>query len=165
MTRIRVELAIAAPPQICFDLARSVEAHLRSARETRETVVGGVTSGLLGLHDEVTWRARHLGMWHELTSRITRFEPPRYFRDEMVRGPFKRFEHDHFFDAVAEGTLMRDIVDFEAPWGLVGRLTEKLVLERHLRSFLERRAWELRRAAESSVARASAATHPSKWAK
>jgi len=78
---------VAAPPSLCFDLARDVEFHQRSTAASRERAVGGVTSGLLGPGDEVTWEATHFGVRQRLTSRITEFEPPRRFVDEMV-GPW-----------------------------------------------------------------------------
>jgi hypothetical protein len=71
MYRLRVTTWIAAPPATCFDLARSIEAHLESAAGTGERVVGGRTSGLLGLGDEVTWKGRHFGINQRLSSRIT----------------------------------------------------------------------------------------------
>jgi len=79
---------VAAPASLCFDLARDVELHQRSTAASRERAVGGITSGLLGPGDEVTWEATHFGVRQRLTSRITEFEPPRRFVDEMVRGAF-----------------------------------------------------------------------------
>lgn len=62
MPSIRIETAIAAPPERCFDLARDIDAHVRSTAGTHERAVGGVTTGLMGLGDEVTWEAKHLGV-------------------------------------------------------------------------------------------------------
>jgi hypothetical protein len=57
--------------------------------------VAGVTRGFIGFGQEVSSEARHFRrMWH-MTSRITAFEPPRRFVDEMARGPFRRFRHEH----------------------------------------------------------------------
>jgi len=77
----------------CFDLARSVTAHLSSAAQTQERVVSRVTSDLLGPGEEVTWEATHLGLRRRLTSRITRFDRPRSFEDEQIAGPFGSFWH------------------------------------------------------------------------
>jgi ligand-binding SRPBCC domain-containing protein len=154
MPRIELTVHIEAPPERCFDLARSVEAHLHSASSTGERAVGGVTAGLLGLGDEVTWEARHLGVRQRLTSRITRFDRPNHFRDSMVRGAFARFDHDHFFEATATGTLVRDLFDFAAPLGVLGRAAERLVLTAYMRRFLEERNRDLKRLAESEGWRA-----------
>ena len=40
-----------------------------------QVAVGGRTSGLIGLGEEVTWRARHFGVTQHLTSKITAFDP------------------------------------------------------------------------------------------
>jgi hypothetical protein len=77
---------IRAPIERCFDLARSVEAHLAGNVHCGEQAVaaGGVTSGLVGLGQRVTWRAKHFGVWHQLTSEITQMDRPAYFQDVMV---------------------------------------------------------------------------------
>ena len=152
MARIELSTRIAAPRERCFDLARSVELHTRSTAATGERAIAGRTSGLLALGDEVTWRARHFGVWRTLTSRITAYERPAYFRDAMVRGTFTRFEHDHYFVEGDPGvTIMRDIVDYVAPLGRIGQLAERLALTRYLRRFLEVRNREIKAVAESDA--------------
>ena len=153
MAVIHLALDVAAAPAVCFDLARSVDAHIASAGASGEQAVAGVTTGLLGPGDEVTWRGRHFGIVHELTSRITAFERPSYFRDEMVRGPFRQLAHDHYFDALSAGTRIRDVFEFEAPLGALGRLAERVLLTAYLRRFLEERARVLKRLAESGDGR------------
>lgn len=149
---IELTTRIAAPGERCFDLARSVELHTRSTRTTREVAIGGRTTGLLALGDEVTWRARHFGVWQTLTSRITAYDRPAYFRDSMVRGAFARLDHDHYFTADGRGgTIMRDLFDFAAPWGTLGRMTERLILSGYLRRFLEARNREIKLIAESNA--------------
>jgi len=135
----------------CFDLARSVEAHTASARSTAERAVAGKTSGLLALGDEVTWRGRHCGVTQDFTSRITAFDPPVLFRDEMVRGAFASLVHDHTFTAIAGGTRMVDVVVYRAPFGPLGRLAEVTLLTAYLRRFLIARAEFLKRAAEGQA--------------
>src|ERR1700722_47004 len=90
---------IRAPIERCFDLARSVEVHLAGNVHWGEHAVatGGVTSGLVGLGQRVTWRAKHFGVWHHLTSEITRIDRPSYFQDSQARGIFRLMRHDHFF--------------------------------------------------------------------
>src|SRR6185437_9192306 len=106
---------------------------------------------LLALGDEVTWRARHLGVWQELTSRITVFERPLHFRDTMVRGAFARFDHDHYFEPVNDGTLMRDVFEYRAPLGPLGSVAERLFLTAYMRRFLSARMRELKALAESEA--------------
>src|SRR5262245_8946991 len=151
MARIELSLLVAAPPSRCFDLARSIEAHVRSTTATGERALGVRTAGLLDLGDEVTWRARHLGVWQELTSRITLFERPRHFRDSMVRGAFARFDHDHYFEPANGNTLLRDDFDYRAPLGPLGWLAERLFLTAYMRRLLFARMRELKVLAESDA--------------
>jgi ligand-binding SRPBCC domain-containing protein len=150
MYTISVMTTIAAPTPMCFDLARSVDTHVQSAYRSGEKVVAGRTSGLLELGEEVTWQARHLGVTQRLTSRITAFQPPIYFQDRMVRGAFTFLEHDHHFNSEADGgTIMIDTLRFQAPFGPVGWLAERLILAGHLRRFLQQRGAVLKAIAES----------------
>ena len=151
-SRIELSLWIAAPAARVFDLARDIDAHVASTPGTEERPVArdrGKTSGLMELGDQVTWRARHLGVTQELTSRITAFDRPRHFRDSMVRGAFARFDHDHFFDALGPAsTLMRDVFDFTSPLRLLGSLVDAIFLERYMRRLLETRGRVLKELAE-----------------
>lgn len=150
MARIELSTRVHAPPERCFDLARSVDLHTHSTAATGERAVEGVIHGLLGPGQQVTWRARHFGVWQTLTSRITAYDRPHHFRDSMVRGAFRRFDHDHYFERATDGgTVMRDIFDYEAPLGPLGRLVERLLLTRYLRRFLEERNRQVKAVAES----------------
>lgn len=151
MSRIELETLVRAPIERVFDLARSVDAHVASTPGTDERPVAGKTKGLLALGEEVTWRARHFGVTQHLTSRITAYDRPSHFRDSMVRGAFRRFDHDHFFEPRSfDATLCRDVFDFDAPLGPLGWLAERLFLERYMRRFLETRLRLLKEVAEGS---------------
>jgi ligand-binding SRPBCC domain-containing protein len=126
-----------------------VDLHTASTSRTGERAIAGVTAGLIGLGQEVTWSGRHFGFRVTHTSRITALEFPKYFQDSMVRGMFRSFCHDHYFETSEGRTLMKDVLMFEAPLGLLGRAAERLVLQKHMRRLLERRNVSIRRAAES----------------
>ena len=145
---------VAAPPSRCFDLARDVDLHQRSTAVSGERAVGGVTSGLLGPGDEVTWEATHFGVRQRLTSCITEFDPPRRFVDEMVRGAFRRFRHEHQFRATEDGgTEMVDIFDYSSPLGPLGSVADHLFLRRYMTRLLRERNAYLKREAESAAPR------------
>ena len=145
---LRLTTAVRAPVERVFDLSRSIDLHALSTARTGERAVAGVTSGLIGPDQEVTWRARHLGVWQTLTSRITAYDRPRHFRDSMVRGAFRRLDHDHFFEASGEGTVMTDVFDFDAPFRLLGRLVERVFLAAYMERFLRERNEAIKQAAE-----------------
>jgi ligand-binding SRPBCC domain-containing protein len=134
---LHTELSV--PPQRAFDLSRSIDAHVDSMAGSRERAVGGVTTGLIGFGETVTWRAVHFGFPFTLTTSITAMDAPDAFTDEQVKGPFRRFHHEHRFLASPGGTTMIDTVTFEAPFGLIGRAAEKAVLARYLRQLIEQR--------------------------
>lgn len=124
---------IMAPGEVCFDLARSIELHLESMSESKERAVAGVTSGLIGEGQEVSWEARHFGVLWRMTSRITEFDPPHRFVDQMVHGPFATFRHEHLFEPEAAGTRMTDVIDFTMPLGLLANPITRWYLRRIMR--------------------------------
>ncbi len=153
MVTLETVTVIAAPLELCFDLARSVEVHLAGNVHWGEQAVaeGGVTTGLVGLGERVTWRARHFGVRQRLTSEITALERPAFFRDVMIRGAFDSMEHDHYFRALSSGqTEMRDMFRFAAPWGLLGRIAETWVLRSYMGNLLAERNAALKKIAEAS---------------
>jgi ligand-binding SRPBCC domain-containing protein len=146
---IRLETLIAAAPEKCFDLARDVDLHQRSTAASGEKAVAGVTSGLMGLGDEVTWEATHVGIRQRLTSKITEFDRPNRFVDEMVRGAFARFHHTHDFLRRDASTLMVDVFDYTAPLGPLGHLADILFLEGYMTRLLKQRNAYLKSVAEA----------------
>ncbi|WP_029291241.1 SRPBCC family protein [Cellulomonas sp. HZM] len=139
MPTIGLSTTIPAEPEDCFDLSLSVDAHTASMHESGERAVAGVTHGVMGFGDTVTWRARHFGIPFVMTSRIAEYERPRRFVDEQVSGPFRRWWHEHRFEPVPGGTLMTDVVEYVSPAGSVGRLVDRAVLERYMTRLLEQR--------------------------
>lgn len=132
---------IAVRAEDVFDLSLSVDAHQKSMG-AGERAVAGVTSGQLGLGDWVTWRARHFGLPFRMTSVISSWERPHRFVDEQWDGPFASWRHEHVFETAEGGTRMLDTVVFTSPWGLLGRLADRLFLADYMRDLIERRnAW------------------------
>lgn len=120
-----------------FDVSLSIDAHVASMADSGERAVGGVTSGVIGLGETVTWRARHFGIWFTMTSRITELDAPRRFVDEQVRGPFRVFRHEHLFAEVGSRTRMTDTLTVGSP--VFGRLVERLVLVPYVRRLIAQR--------------------------
>ncbi|CAN5655245.1 MAG: SRPBCC family protein [Ilumatobacteraceae bacterium] len=140
-----------------FDLSLSIDAHVESFQGSGERAIGGVTSGVIGLGESVRWQARHFGITWTMTSWITEWDRPHRFVDEQQRGPFKSFRHEHVFRPIGEGTELRDVVDFAAPLGPLGRIAERVVLGRYLPHLIEVRNKFLVEEAEKVAAGAVAA--------
>lgn len=149
MPIIKLETKINAPVERVFDLARSIDLHEDSMSKYDEKPIPGKRSGLINLDETVTWEATHFGVRQRLTSKITAFDRPRYFRDSMVTGAFKRFDHDHYFEESGEQTIVRDVFDFESPLGILGTIADFIAVESHLRVMLEERNELIKRIAES----------------
>lgn len=122
-----------------FDLSRSIDAHTGSMAKSRETAIAGVTSGVISEGEEVTWRAWHFGIPLRMTSRITEMQAPLRFVDEQVRGPFKHFRHVHEFTSENSGAVMVDRIEFSAPFGIIGRVLEQLILAKYLQRLIAAR--------------------------
>ena len=148
MPTLRLQTRIRAPIEVCFDLARDVDAHCRSVARTRERAVGGVTTGRLGLGDRVTWEGRHFGVRLRLTVAITEFDRPRRFVDERVGGVLPRLRHVHEFAAVDGETVLTDTFEYTPPFGFLGRVADRLFLRPYLLRLLTERYAALRRMAE-----------------
>jgi ligand-binding SRPBCC domain-containing protein len=156
---IIVETEIAAPPERCFLLSLNIDLHMRSTAKTRERAIAGVTHGLIGLGERVTWQGRHFGLMLTHETEITKYDRPGYFQDVMVKGAFRSFVHDHFFDIDARGgTRMRDELRFAVPLGVLGRVAERVLLRRYMTKFLIARNALIRRVAESDEWRRYLAT-------
>lgn len=149
MPTIHLTTFVAAPIQRVFDLARSIDLHRKSMAHTDEQAIAGTTSGLIGLNETVTWKARHLRKVRILKSKITAMEAPQSFSDEMVEGDFKSIRHEHHFKQIDNGTLMIDIMTYEAPYGGIGRLADRLFLTRYMKGLLETRNQAIKEYAES----------------
>ncbi|HWA99373.1 MAG TPA: SRPBCC family protein, partial [Pirellulales bacterium] len=81
-------------------------------------------------------------------SRIENFEPPFQFVDVQVRGPYRRWRHEHRFEPVDGGTRCIDLVDYEVPGG---RLVHALFVRRDLMKIFAFRQQKLRERFGSAV--------------
>lgn len=151
MPLIRLETYINAPLERCFDLSLSVDLHRHSVAQTHESPVAGVTSGVMKLGDTVTWEAIHFGIKQHLTSKITAYERPYRFTDEMVQGVFQEIIHKHEFVPLSDGTLMIDLFAFRAPLGILGKVAEKLALTHYMKGLLFTRNRFLKQVAEEGT--------------
>ena len=149
MPTIKIKTYVNADRSIVFDLSRSIDLHIITAEATHEKAIAGKTNGLIGLHEEVTWRALHLGCFQNFTSKITTFDRPHHFTDEMVKGIFKSFRHEHYFSESNGGTVMKDVLHYAAPLGFLGHWADALFLKDYLTRFIQHRNQMIKAYAES----------------
>ncbi len=139
MTTIKLSTTIKAPINKVFDLARNIDIHKLSTSKSKETAIDGVVSGLINKGETVTWRGKHFGIYLKHRSIIPEMEIPTYFVDEMLEGRFKKFKHTHTFQEINGGPIMTDKIEYETPFGLVGKLFDTTILKKHLTHFIKER--------------------------
>lgn len=150
MPTIKVFTVISAPIEVCFNLARSIDAHQTSTYDTKEKAISGRTNGLIEKGETVTWEAAHFGIKQQLSVEITEMEAPYFFKDVMLKDAFKSMEHSHKFEKQGDHvTLMKDVFTYETPYGVFGRLFNSFILEKYMTSFLKKRNAILKQLAES----------------
>ena len=89
---------------------------------------------------EMRYTIRWLRIPVSWTTVITDYEPNVCFTDEQKSGPYRRWWHEHRFAPRGDTTLMTDRIEYEMPFGLIGRLVHALVVRRQLREILEYRS-------------------------
>lgn len=148
-TTITIDTRIAAPRELCFDLALDLDAHTESAAFSGEKLVPpGKLSGPLQVGDIFTFEGRHFGMRQRFTAKIVDAERPARFTDEMVHGTFRWLRHVHEFHSEGGITLMRDVLTWKAPLGPIGSLADIVFLKRHMAWFVAKKQNHLKEMAE-----------------
>ena len=149
MSKIHLTSFIAAPIERVFDLSRSINLHQISTASSNEKAIDGVMTGLIKKDETVTWQAKHLFKKRQFTSKITEMKSPDFFTDEMTKGDFKSFIHEHHFKAATNGTIMIDIVNFESPYGKIGKIANAIFFKSYLQKFLIKRNEVIKEYAET----------------
>jgi ligand-binding SRPBCC domain-containing protein len=89
---------------------------------------------------QIEYRIRLRGIPMRWTSLISRWNPPHVFVDEQLRGPYRRWIHEHRFEAADGGTRVTDRVRYSV-WG--GALAHRLVVKRDLEEIFRYRTERL----------------------
>lgn len=149
MPVINITTEINSTIEICFDLSRSIDLHAHSLEHTKEMAIAGRKSGLIEDGEFVTWQARHFGITQYLTSKISNYNRPFIFRDEQTKGVFNHFRHDHVFEEKDGKVIMTDVFEYKSPLGFLGRIADKLFLEKYMTNLLLQRNKVIKEYAES----------------
>ncbi len=148
MTTIKITTHYFAPIEKVFDINRNIDIHQQSASKTNEIAIAGITSGLINKNETVTWKGKHFGVYLTHQSLISELIFPTYFVDEQLKGKFKSFKHQHFFEQKENYVEVTDILNYETPYGIFGKLFDKLFLKKHLTDFIMKRNAVLKNLAE-----------------
>ncbi|MCW2462440.1 SRPBCC family protein [Elizabethkingia anophelis] len=70
-------------------------------------------------------------------TRITQVNYKKSFTDLQAKGPYRYWNHYHEFIENDKGVLMKDSVDYELPFGLLGKLAHSLFVHKRLKSIFE----------------------------
>ena len=146
MVKIRTTTQIDAPMERCFRLSLSVALQREAAGEF---AVPARTAGLLRPGDRMRWHSGLFGWGPSLETVLEAWRAPLYFREVEAAGAPGRFEHDHHFAPMNDGTRIRDEIRFSAPTGWMGRLAERFILPQRANEYLKRRNALIKRIAES----------------
>ena len=148
MTTIKITTNYFAPIETIFNTNRHIDIHQQSASKTKEIAIAGITSGLINKKETVTWKGKHFGVYLTHQSLISEMIFPTYFVDEQLKGKFKSFKHQHFFEQKENYVEVTDILEYETPFGIFGQLFDKLLLKKHLTNFIIHRNTVLKNLAE-----------------
>jgi ligand-binding SRPBCC domain-containing protein len=110
----------------------------------------------LRLGSEVRLRARQLPLpWAQTwLVRVVELAAPRLIVDEMLRGPFTAWRHEHRFRELAGGrTQLTDHVAYRLPGGPLGRVADALLVRRLLLGSFRSRQGHTRALLEAEVSR------------
>jgi ligand-binding SRPBCC domain-containing protein len=88
----------------------------------------------------IAYRLRLHGIPITWESRITEYAENAMFADEQLKGPYRYWYHRHLFRAVPGGVAIDDIVEYELPFGPLGRLVHRLFVRRQLAQIFDHRA-------------------------
>jgi len=93
---------------------------------TNKYEVGKMYPGML-----ITYKVSPLlGIKLDWCTEITHVKDQVYFVDEQRFGPYAMWHHQHHFEAVVGGVMMKDIVDYAIPFGFIGSLANKLLVKK-----------------------------------
>lgn len=70
---------------------------------------------------------------------ITHLKEKEYFVDEQRVGPYNVWHHQHFLEQTPEGTLMKDIVSYQPPFGFLGNIANRLFIKKKLKEIFDYR--------------------------
>ncbi|MCE9636003.1 MAG: hypothetical protein K8T90_09875 [Planctomycetes bacterium] len=112
---------------------------------------GSPTPPLLAIGDVRVFQSRLFWFPRRATMRMTEITPSRWIREHRTSGPLRVFQHERYFEAVAGGTRILDMVAFRARYGPVGRFIDFAIVYGRIQRSLVRQCEALRVSAEPAA--------------
>ena len=92
-----------------------------------------------------------LGIKTTWVSEITHIKEKQYFIDEQRVGPYNIWHHQHFVESTEKGTLMKDIVSYKPPFGIIGDMVNAPIIRKKLDEIFDYRSKALNELFEESI--------------
>lgn len=103
-------------------------------------ITSGQLPGTIYPGQIITYRLRPVaGIPVSWATEISHVAEQQFFVDEQRAGPYKIWHHEHHFEELDGKTLMRDIVHYQMPFGILGRLAKWLFVGRQLEAIFNYR--------------------------
>ena len=80
-----------------------------------------------------------LGIKLHWVTEITHVKNKEYFVDEQRFGPYKFWHHKHFLKETSQGVEMYDLVHYQLPLGLIGKLGNEILVKKQLQHVFDYR--------------------------
>ena len=72
-------------------------------------------------------------------TRIDKMQKQNYFIDSQMKGPYKLWEHKHYFTAYKNGVMMKDEVNYQLPFGILGKIMHLLLVRKKIENIFNYR--------------------------
>jgi ligand-binding SRPBCC domain-containing protein len=154
MPTIHLTTFIAAPIERVFDLSRNLTIYKVLMQGRKEKFSSGAASNLISHGETITFHAKHFGKTRLVTTRVIELQKPSSFIQEQVKGDLLHFKHEHYFKPVENGTILIDMIDFDGPRDVIGKVMGKIYLKNYLEKFIHKRNILIQQYAESDKWRA-----------
>ena len=76
-------------------------------------------------------------------TKISRWEPPDYFIDVQLKGPYKIWIHEHIFRSQGTGTVVKDVINYLPPGSIAEPVINRLFVKKKLERVLEFRKFKI----------------------
>lgn len=119
---LRSEIWLPAPPDEVFPFFSDAYNLEQLTPDFLEFRVLGTSTEQLSEGSTIDYRLRVRGVRLKWRSRIDVWDAPRSFVDTQVKGPYKSWRHTHEFEEFDGGTIVRDVVRYELPGGVLGAM-------------------------------------------